>query len=115
MRAQRFLTNDAFIYTPQFYLGLQRLSNKLRPLARGTVAIMAATCANDSVATEHIEEAQLAELVNQEAGLTSEIELKVIRNELISYAYKVDGKEVKSQKVQVIFQYASLSNDDLRP
>ena len=59
---------------------------------------MAATCANDSAATEHTGEAQLAELVNQEAGRTSEIELKVIRNELISYTHRVDGKEVKHTK-----------------
>ena len=65
---------------------------------------MTATGAHGSAATEHTEEAQLAELVNQEAGLTSEIELKVIRDELISYTFKVDGKEVKTQKVQVIFQ-----------
>ncbi len=104
MRAQRFLTNDAIIYPPQSYLRLKRVSNKLRPPARRTVAIMTATGAHGSAATEHTEEAQLAELVNQEAGLTSEIELKVIRNELISYTFKVDGKEVNTQKVQVIFQ-----------
>ena len=50
------------------------------------------------------EEAQLAELVNQEAGRTSEIELKVIRNELINYTYAYNATEVKSQKVQVILQ-----------
>ena len=67
---------------------------------------MSATSANPyaSTAAEHTQEAQLAELLNQEAGLTSEIELKVIRNELSSYTYKFDGKEVKSQKVQVVFQ-----------
>jgi hypothetical protein len=104
MRVQLFLTNDAIIYTPQSYLRLKPLSSKLGPLARRSVAIMAATPADGSNATEHTEEAQLAELLNQEAGLTSEIELKVIRNELIEYTYKWDGKEVKSQKVQVIFQ-----------
>ena len=36
---------------------------------------MAAVTGNDSAATEHTEEPQLAELLNQEAGLTSEIEL----------------------------------------
>ncbi len=40
-----------------------------------------------SAATEHTEEPQLAELVNQEAGLSSEIELKVIRNEIVEYTY----------------------------
>ena len=46
---------------------------------------MANLSADNSTAAEHTEEAQLAELVNQEAGKTSEIELKVIRNELIDY------------------------------
>ena len=50
------------------------------------------------------EEAQLAELLSPEAGLTSEIELKAIRNELLNYTYKQNGNAVKSQKVQVIFQ-----------
>ena len=54
--------------------------------------------------SEHTEETQLAELLTQEAGLTSEIELKVIRNDLIDYTYTFKGNEVKSQKVQVIMQ-----------
>ncbi len=41
------------------------------------------TGGSNSAATEQTEEPQLAELVNQEAGLSSEIELKVIRNEII--------------------------------
>ena len=65
---------------------------------------MACTLANNGTATEHTEETQLAELLNQEAGLISEIELKVIRNELIDYTYTYKGNEVKSQKVQVIMQ-----------
>jgi hypothetical protein len=65
---------------------------------------MACTNTNNSIATEHAEETQLAELLSQEAGLTSEIELKVIRNELIDYTYKDKGDEVKLQKVQVIMQ-----------
>ena len=46
----------------------------------------------------------MAELLNQEAGLISEIELKVIRNDLIDYNYKDKGNDVKLQKVQVIMQ-----------
>ena len=57
-----------------------------------------------SAATEHTEEPQLAELVNQEAGLSSEIELKVIRNEIIDYTYPWKGNKVSTQKVQVILQ-----------
>ena len=48
-------------------------------------ALMAAASADTSTATKHTEEAQLAELVNREAGQTSEIELKVVRNELAGY------------------------------
>jgi len=65
---------------------------------------MAAAAGEGGVATEHSEEPQLAELVNQEAGLTSDIELKVIRNQLIDYSYKIDGTTVFSQKVQVTLQ-----------
>ena len=50
------------------------------------------------------EEATLAEILNQEAGLTSEIELKVIRNDLISYSGNNHGKEWTSSKVQVVLQ-----------
>ena len=41
------------------------------------------TAGSDSSATEHAEEPQLAELANQEAGLSTEIELKVTRNEIM--------------------------------
>ena len=39
-----------------------------------------------AAATEDTGEPQLAELVNQEAGLSSEIELKVVRSEIIDYS-----------------------------
>ena len=53
---------------------------------------------------EHTEEPQLAELVNQEVGLSSEIELKIIRNEIIGYTYPWKGNQVSTQKLQVILQ-----------
>jgi len=56
------------------------------------------TAGSDSAATEHTEEPQLAELVNQEAGLATEIELKVIRNDLVDYMYPFNGKQVPTQK-----------------
>ena len=59
---------------------------------------------NSSAATEHTEEPQLAELVTQEAGLSTEIELKVIRNELVHYKYTYNQKEVPTQKVQIVLQ-----------
>ena len=62
------------------------------------------TAGSDSAATEHTEEPQLAELVNQEAGLATEIELKVIRNDLVDYMYPFNGKQVPTQKVQIVLQ-----------
>ena len=59
---------------------------------------------NDGAATEHTEEPQLAELLNQEAGMTSEIELKVIRNQIIEYPYKFEGTSMLTQKMQIVLQ-----------
>ena len=57
-------------------------------------------------ATEHAEAPQLAELLNPEAGLTSDIELKVIRSDMIKYPMKQQngGPEEFTQKVQVVLQ-----------
>ena len=56
-------------------------------------------------ATEHAEAPQLAELLNSEASRTSDIELKVIRADMITYSFKSQqGSEVSSQKVQVVLQ-----------
>ena len=57
-----------------------------------------------SAATQHTEEPQLAELVTPEAGMSTEIDLKVIRNEVMDYTYTWKGKEVKTAKLQVILQ-----------
>ena len=66
---------------------------------------MAAVTETYSVATEHTEEPQLAELLNQEAGLTSELELTVVHTQVIEYSYKANnGDQVTSQKVQVVLQ-----------
>ena len=46
---------------------------------------------NSSAATEHTEEPQLAEIVNQEAGSSTAIELKVVRNDLVDYTYTWKG------------------------
>ena len=63
------------------------------------------TAGSDSAATEHTEEPQLAELVNQEAGSATEIELKVIRNALVDYTYKErNGNQAPTQKVQIVLQ-----------
>ena len=57
-----------------------------------------------AAATEDTVEPHLAELVNQEAGLSSEIELKVVRSEIIDYSYTWNGNEVFTQKLQVMLQ-----------
>ena len=62
------------------------------------------TTGSASAATEHTEEPQLAELVTQEAGLSTQIELKVIRNDLVHYTYTYNGKQVPTQKVQIVLQ-----------
>ena len=62
------------------------------------------TTGSASAATEHTEEPQLAELVTQEAGLSTEIELKVIRNDLIHYTYTFKGNEVSTKKIQIVLQ-----------
>ena len=62
------------------------------------------TAGSDSAATEHTEEPQLVELVNQEAGMSTEIELKVIRNEIFDYTYPWKGSEVSTQKLQIVLQ-----------
>ena len=62
------------------------------------------TTGNDSAATEHTEELQLTELVHQQAGMSSEIELKIVRSEIIDYTYSWEGNEVSTQKLQVILQ-----------
>ena len=62
------------------------------------------TTGSASAAAEHTEEPQLAELVTQEAGLSTEIELKVIRNDLVHYKYIFKGNQVPTQKVQIVLQ-----------
>jgi len=64
----------------------------------------ARTTDSASAATEHTEEPQLAELVTQEASLSTEIELKVIRNDLVHYKYTVKANQVPTQKVQIVLQ-----------
>jgi hypothetical protein len=59
---------------------------------------------NSSAATEHTEEPQLAEIVNQEAGSSTAIELKVVRNDLVDYTYTWKGEQIPTQKVQIVLQ-----------
>ena len=62
------------------------------------------TAGSDSSATEHAEEPQLAELVNQEAGLSTKIDLKATRNEIMEHTYTWNGIQVLTQKLQIILQ-----------
>ena len=62
------------------------------------------TAGKDTAATEHTGEPQLVELVNQEAGLTTNIELKVTRSQIMDYQYPWQGKQISTQKLQIILQ-----------
>ena len=64
------------------------------------------TTGSASAATEHTEEPQLAELLTQEAGSSTEIELKVIRNDIVHYKYtvKANQAQVPTKKVQIVLQ-----------
>ena len=65
---------------------------------------LGAATGSDGTATEHTEEPQLAELLSQEAGLTSQIQLQVRRSQLIDYSYTWAGSQVSTQKLQVVLQ-----------
>ena len=53
---------------------------------------------------DQTEEVQLAEMGNQEACRSCQIELKVIQNQIVNYSYTWSGKQVEAQKLQVILQ-----------
>ena len=57
-----------------------------------------------STATEHGDDTPLAELLNQEAGQTGAYELKVTRAEIVEYTYPWQGKQVPTEKLQVLLQ-----------
>ena len=59
------------------------------------------TSESASAATEHTEEPQLGELVTQEVGLSTEIELKVFRNDLVHYKYTYKENQVSTQKLSM--------------
>ena len=66
---------------------------------------MAAATENDGAATEHSEEPQLAELLNQEAGQTGVVELEVVKIQVIdSKSMEHKCRRRRSQKVQVASQ-----------
>ena len=62
------------------------------------------TAGSDSAAAEHTQEPQLAELLSQETGLSTQIELKVIWSEIMDYTYMWQGKDVHTQKLQIVLQ-----------
>ena len=59
---------------------------------------------SDNAAAEHTEEPQLVELINQEGGLAIEIEIKVIRTELVHYTYPLNLKQMPTHKMQIVLQ-----------
>ena len=99
-RPSRFCDLAQAINTAIIY----RIHSPKQTMAQKEGAAAKPATGNDSAATEHTEEPQLAELLNQEAGLSSEIELKVIRNEIIDYTYQWGGNQVTTQKLQVNLQ-----------
>ena len=64
----------------------------------------AAASSASPVATEHSDTTPLSELLNQESGQAGAHELKVIRAEIVEYAYPWQGKQIATQKVQVLLQ-----------
>lgn len=58
----------------------------------------------DTAATERSNETQLAELLNQETGQTGEYELKVTHSFILDYTYAWGGKQIATQKLQVLLQ-----------
>ena len=58
----------------------------------------------EGAATEQTAEPQLVELLNQQAGMSTEIELKAILNEILDYTYPWQGKQAATQKLQIILQ-----------
>jgi hypothetical protein len=59
---------------------------------------------NAADATEHSSEAQLAELLNQEAGRAGVCELEVLNAGIDEYSYATAGKQVTTQQLQVLLQ-----------
>ena len=78
----------AYMLHPRSYLGskLYETSPIIHKLFLSAARSMAAEH-NKADATEHCNDAQLAELINQEAGQTGEYELKVIRASIQDYQY----------------------------
>jgi len=60
--------------------------------------------AASTAATEHSDATSLSELLNQESGQAGAHELKVVRGEIVDYSYPWQGKQVATQKLQVLLQ-----------
>ena len=70
---------------------------------------------NSSAATEHTEEPQLAEIVNQEAGSSTAIELKVVRNDLVDYTYTWKGEQIPTRRRTLSCRCRGLQPSQARP
>ena len=80
---------------------------KLPPAAPTQCAVvdpLLGASSNAADATEHSSEAQLAELLNQEAGQAGVCELKVLNAGIDEYSRATGGKQVTTQKLQVLLQ-----------
>jgi len=66
---------------------------------------MAADASSASTAaTEHSDATPLSEVLNQESGQAGVHELRVVRAGIVDYVYTWQGKQVETQKVQVLLQ-----------
>ena len=64
----------------------------------------AGASAASAAATEHSDTTPLSQLLNQESGQAGAYELKVIRAEIVDYIVPRQGKQIATQKVQVLLQ-----------
>jgi len=60
--------------------------------------------AASTAATEHSDATPLSEVLNQESGQAGVHELRVVRAGIVDYVYTWQGKQVETQKVQVLLQ-----------
>ena len=67
-------------------------------------ASVASTAATEPLSESYSDATPLSELLNQECGQTGAHELKVVRAEIIDYSYSWQGKQIATQKIQVLLQ-----------
>ena len=76
----------------------------IRRKAAPPAAMAAGATASSAAATEHSDTTPLSQLLIQESGQEGAYELTVVRAEIIDYTYPWQGKQIATQKVQVLLQ-----------